>query len=183
MTKQEIIDAAMQIALAGNDAHASPVIDSEMTAEDLLPHAFRHAYKILLNSGEMRLQEVLRSHTITLSSETAPYNNMSGPLPEGVLTEYLEHAFLPDFPYSSYLPFVADYTRHKYEPILCYWTVNNSTFYTSCGEDPATIELHAPSIPVIPDDPATDISMPAAAENSVIMVLARAIRGDLKLLT
>lgn len=162
MNKQDIIDAAMQIAVGtGNDPHTSPVIDGEMTAEDLLPHAFRHAYKQLLNSGEMRFQDVMREHSIEFDVAAAPYTGLSGPLPEGVLTEYLDHGFLPEYPFSSYLPYISDYQRQRFDALLCYWTVNNETFYTSCvaatdsseesseesSDEAATILLHAPSIP------------------------------------
>ena len=186
MTKQDIIDAAMQIALAGGDGHTSPVIDSHMTAEDLLPLALRHAYGQLLHSGSLSLQDVLRAHTIEIVDG-------EGELPEGVLTEHLDQSFLPDFPYSAYLPLKSDYDRERFNAMLCYYTVNNGRFYTSCveqdsgsgseesSEEGETIVLHAPSIPVLPNSAATDIVMPQRALDTVIQTLALAIRGDLKL--
>ena len=93
VTIQGIIDAAEQIAVGlGTDPHQSLAVDSEMTAEDLLPLAIRHAYKMLISSGEMRLQDVIREHFIELDS------NQRATLPDGVLTEHLDQAFLPYFP-------------------------------------------------------------------------------------
>lgn len=178
MTKQEIIDAAMQIADGiGRDPHDSPILDSDMTAEDLLPHAFRFAYKQLLKSGEMRLQDTIASHTITLTANV-------GALPAGVLTEDMELSFMPDYPYASYLRYYPDYQRTRFDTLLSYYTANNGNFYFSGLASPGNgnVTLHAPSIPAIPINPATDISMPDGAENAVIMALAMALRGEVQLI-
>src|SRR5580765_5176159 len=179
MNKQQIIDQAMQLAAGiGNDPLQSPVIDGDMTAEDLLPHAFRYAYRNLIETGGMSLQDVIKAHTITC---TVVGSELQGVLPVGVLTEYLDTSFLPAFPYSAFLRYFPDYRREKLANLLCYYTVNNNTFYTSCGfdaesDDPVDVVLHAASIPTLPDDAATDIDMSERARDVVIMTLAMALR-------
>jgi hypothetical protein len=177
MNKQEIIDAAMQIAVGvGGDPHGSPVIDGEMTAEDLLPLAFRHAYKAMLHSGELRLQDVIAAHTITLTANV-------GELPAGVLREHMDHSFIPADPYSSFLRYYADYARERFDNLLNYYAVNNGNLYYSGIDAPGNgnVILHAPSVPAIPADPDEDIEIPEAARDAVVNTLALAIRGELKL--
>lgn len=177
-SKQDIIDQAMQIALAGGGPQADAALNADMTAEDLLPLAFRHAYKQLLNSGEMRAQDVLTEHTIALTANV-------GDLPANVLTEYLDSAFLPGYPYSSYLRWYQDYLRSRFDNLLSYFTVNNGSFYFSGISSPGNgnVTLHAPSVPAIPANPATDIDIPEAARDAVVHALAMALRGELKLIS
>lgn len=190
MNKQQLIDAAESLATGqGNDPSRSIVIDSEMTAEDLLPLAFRHAYRELCQKGD-NLQDVLLSHEIELTS-ASPRAGMMGTLPDGVLTEYLDKAFLPDYPYSSLMRQIPDYDREKFSNMLCYFCVDDSTFYTTCiaegsseeesGSEEITITLRAPSVPVIPSNPATDIDIPIRARDAVINTLAKALRGEIVL--
>lgn len=197
MNKQEIIDQAMQLAAGiGNDPLASPVIDGDMTAEDILPHAFRHAYRNLIETGGISLQDVIRAHTIECVEVDTPFERLEGPLPAGVLVEYLDSSFLPGYPYSSFQRYLADFNRQKFTNLLCYFTVNDGTFFTTCGvpddgsgsteeseessEEAIGIILHAASIPVIPVNPATDIAMPERARDVVVMTLAQALRGEIK---
>ncbi len=192
MNKQQIIDAAESLATGmGVDPHQSNVIDSEMTAEDLLPLAFRHAYRELCRKGA-NSQDVCLTHSIELE-DAAPRAGYRGPLPDGVLTEYLEKAWLPDFAYSSFMRYVSDYDRERLDAMLCYWTVDDGVFYTTCAEDVSgdedggsgseeiTITLRAPSVPVIPSNPLTEIEMSTRARDHVISTLASALRGDIKL--
>jgi hypothetical protein len=108
------------------------------------------------------------------------------------LTEYLEKAFLPDFPYSSsFMRYVSDYDRERLDAMLCYWTVDDGCFYTTCaegssedegsGSEEVTITLRAPSVPVLPNDATTDIDIPIRARDAVIQTLAMALRGEIKL--
>lgn len=196
MNKQQIIDKAESLATGiAVDPNKSIVIDSEMTAEDLLPLAFRHAYKELLSTGEISLQSVLIAHTIELTPVPlgSPIPGMSGPLPAGVLTEHLDQAFLPDYQWSNYERYLPDYIRATL-PMICYWTVNNRTFYTTCVEadesgseesseesEEFDIVLHAPSVPAIPASPTDDIDIPTRARDHVIYTLAMALRGEIKL--
>jgi hypothetical protein len=146
MNKQQIIDAAMQLAAGmGQDPLASPVVDADMTAEILLPLAFRHAYKQLLMSGEMRLQDVLREHFIELNTTTD-----EGTLPTGVLTEHLDHSFLPDFPYSAYLQYFSDYNRSRFNALLSYYTVNAGILYSD--GDPVISSKTLASVSLIQND-------------------------------
>lgn len=191
MTIQEIIDAATQIAAGvGTDPHNSPVIDGEMTAEQLLPLAVRHAYRELAQKSG-NLQDISLTHEIELTS-ASPRAGMQGTLPSGVLTEYLDKAYLPDYPYSSLIRQLPDYDRPKFDAMLCYFCVDNGTLYTTCvsegsseegsGSEEITVALRAPSVPELPDDASTDIDMPVRARDAVINTLAMALRGEIKLL-
>jgi hypothetical protein len=173
-TKQEIIDRAMQIATAGADAGDSPVIDSEMTAEDMLPLAVRHTYRSLLVSGQMRYQDVVREHSIVLTANV-------GTLPEDVLVEYLEHAELPDYPWAAYLRQLSDYQRSRFDELLSYFTAHKGSFYFSGIENPGngTVKLHAASLPEI-GGASVEIVMTEAARDAVINNLALALRGELR---
>lgn len=175
--KQEVIDAAMSIATGmGTDAHNSPVIDSEMTAEDLLPIAYRHVYHQILLENPRRLQDLLEEHPILLT-------NGVGVLPTSLLTEYLDRAFLPEFPYSSYSSF-PDYDRQRFDNMLCYFTHENGQFFSTClGIGPAgdgTIKLHAVTVPDLPNDATTDLNMTERDLNALVYALALMIRGELK---
>jgi hypothetical protein len=192
-TIQNIIDQAEQIAVGmGTDPNQSTAIDSEMTAEDLLPLAFRHAYLQLLNSGSLSLQDVMLAHQIEVTDG-------EGILPDGVLTEHLDNSFLPAFPFSSWMRYFADYSRKRFDNLLCYYTVNNGKFYTTCGfnldssgevedssgaessEEGEMIELHAPSIPAMPTLATTTFEMPQRALDAVVNTLALALRGEIRL--
>lgn len=175
--KQEVIDAAMSIATGmGTDAHNSPVIDSEMTAEDLLPIAHRHVYHQILLENPRRLQDLLEEHEVTLV-------NGVGPLPESLLTEYMDRSFLPEYPYSSYSSF-PDYDRQRFDNMLCYFTHNNGQLFSTClgigAAGDGVLKLHAVTVPDLPGDATTDLDMAERDLNALVFALALMIRGELK---
>jgi hypothetical protein len=189
MNIQQIIDAAEQIAVGmGNDAQKSIVIDSDMTAEDLLPLVMSHVYNELALSQNRNAQDLLVAKTITVEPEG---NAVSGTLPVEVLTEHLDQAFLPDYPYSAFSPNFQDFQRQKFSNLLCYWTVHNGKFYTTCEPGGSTegsgsaedveIVLMAPATPIMPSAADDEIVMTQNALDKVIYALALAIRGELKL--
>ncbi len=189
MNKQQIIDAAMQIATGvGTDQHTSPVIDGEMTAEDLLPLVFRHVYTDLLRANPMRMNDLLVEHTI-------PLVNGVGNLPPDIMIEWIEKSgALPDFPYSS-LASPPDFKRQKFNNLLCYWTYDGDKFKTTCvtgdsgseddgsgseesGED---IVFQAATIPSLPANASDEVQVDERDLDAIIYALALAIRGELKL--
>ena len=183
MNKQDIIDAAMQIAGGvGNDITQSVLADSDMTAEDLLPLAARYVVKAILAEGKKSFQDVARKFDITV---TLSGGNLSGTVPADMLTESLENAFLPSFPYSSKARTYADYQRHKVSNLLTYWVIYNGQFITNAGAGvvptPTTVSIIAPAIPSIPSDPTTAITATDEFLNRWIYTLAMALRGELKL--
>lgn len=120
-TYQQIIDLAMQQALTGGDSHASPLLDSQLTAEALFPPVMRHVVREFARQGKFNDVEVV--HEISLI-------NGVGALPANILREYLEDAYLPDFPYASRCEYLSDYSRHKYTQIE-YWTIQSGNIYFS----------------------------------------------------
>lgn len=168
----------MQIATGmGTDSHQSPVIDSEMTAEDLLPLAFRYVFVQMLKKEPGRFQDLLESHTISVTAG-------EGALPNNILTEYMDHSYLPDYPYSSRAQWL-DYQRQKFSNLLCYWTYTDGRFLTTCtegGPDPEDIVLHAVTVPELPPGIGDEIDITERDLEEFIYTLALAIRGEIKLI-
>jgi hypothetical protein len=177
MTRQGLIDAVEQLANGiGGDVTNSPFADSEMTVEDLLPHAARYAAKLLMRSGSAGMQDVGRSHTIPLSLSGAFYK---GPLPSAVLTEYMDEAFLPDYEKATFVDSILDLKRQKFTNLLSYWTVHNEELYFT--KQTANLALFAASVPDLPNDLATTIVMTDDFRDKWIEVLVAALRGEIKL--
>lgn len=119
----EIIDRAETLAQGiKTDPAESSLIDSEMTAEAILPSALRYAARQMLAKGE-NLHNLSKDNLIEL--ETA--------LPDEILRESVRSdSFLPDYPMSSFLDF-ADYSRVRKDNLLCYYTQKNGRLYSSCA--------------------------------------------------
>lgn len=183
MNRQDIIDAAMQIAGGvGGDIQTSALADSDMTAEDLYPLAIRYAVKQMLSSGK-GLQDVGRTFSITVSVVSG---NLEGTLPPEIITENLDGAFLPDYPYSSLSPTWMDYQRQRFDNLLSYWVVHDGKFITSVPQTPsppASVDIFAPAMPDIPSNPATALAVTPDLLDNIIAVLALALRGELKLVS
>lgn len=196
MNKQQIIDAAEQIAVGvAVDPNFSNVIDSEMTAEDLLPLAMEYAVNAMLDSGAS-VQGVSRTHTLTLAE--GPFG-LFGALPASVIVtrDRLGTALLPDFKWSTYVRSFLDFQRQQFTNLLCAWTVFDGVFYTTCGmeteseestesdesgsEESFEVRLFAVSRPEIPNNAIDEIAMTEDLQNAVIATLAKALRGELKL--
>jgi len=175
LTKQQIIDASCQLSSGINsDVQNSIVADSEMTAEDLFPLAVRLACEQMI--GEGSLQDVGRIFSIRLTEGNEWF---SGILPQEVLTDYLDCAYLPDFKYSSRSPNFLDFRRQKFTNLVTYWAIHNDTFYTTSPSAGATtIDLFAPGLPEIPQDANTGIDMSDDLRDRIIALLASALRGE-----
>lgn len=118
----EIVARARTIAEGrGADAFKNPIIDSGLAVEALVPHAIRRAYQVAVKSDVLSSCE---DHELEIVDGEAV-------LPDGVLRKYLDEAFLPDVPRSSYIPH-PDYNRSRYDNLLCYFTTKNGTLYYSC---------------------------------------------------
>ncbi len=189
MNKQQIIDAAMQIATGmGVDSHNSQVIDSEMTAEDLLPLVFRHVYTVLLRDNPGRGNDLMMQNTIVVTDG-------QGTFPTNMLTEYRDRAYLPDFPWSSQIEY-PDYNRPKFTAQLCYWAEENGIFYTTCtaegsgsgaessgsgSEEGESIVITGITIPSLPANATEEVEVDERDLANIIYALALAVRGELKL--
>ena len=178
LTKQQLIDAAVQIAGGvGGDVQISPLADSEMTAEDLFPLAVRFACEQMLREGS--IQDVGRIYNIRLTEEADWF---VGNLPAEVLNDYLDCAYLPNHIYSAKSPNFQDFQRQKFSNLVSYWVIHNGSFYTTSPSAGATnIDFFAPGIPEIPQDANTGIEMTQDLADRIIMVLAMALRGEIRL--
>lgn len=124
-TYTEIIHRATEIASGvGADPALSPLIDSEMTAEALFPHALRFAAEKLARSEE-NLHDVARSYDIEIIEG-------KGTLPDTILRDFLHLAVLPQFPMSTYKLNFSDYERRRFSNQLCYFTFLNGEIHTTC---------------------------------------------------
>ena len=125
MNLAELVARAETIAVGrAVDPHDSPVIDSELTAEALVPHAFRYVARSYLREGR-RSADVLRTYQIEMSEG-------KGVLPDSVLTEFWDYAFLSDFPYSSFLQYYPDFQRQKFSNLTQYACFENGYLYATC---------------------------------------------------
>lgn len=181
MNKQEIIDAAMQLAGGiGNDIQNSPLIDADMTANDLFILAARYVVK--QNLAGNGFQDVARSFPISVAPQSL---GLVGELPVDVIVENLDQAFLPDYPFSSQSPTFQDFQRQKFDNLLCYWVIHNGQFITTCGADedtpPTAVELYAAALPELPNNPLEEIKATPDFIDNWIYVLAMALRGEIRL--
>lgn len=133
----EILARARTIAESrARDANTSPIIDSGMAAEALVPHAIRH---VISKASNEDLRQTTADHEIEIDA------NSEGTLPESVIREFLdESSFLPRIARSSYVPW-PDYHRPRFDNLLCYYTQRNGVFKSDCeayyGELIKTISL------------------------------------------
>lgn len=182
LTKQQIIDAAVQIAGGvGGDVQLSPLADSEMTAEDLFPLAFRYVIKEF-SAMEGGFQDVAREFEITVAVNGT---DLVGNAPADLVTGDLSMAFLPDYEFSSKSENLMDYKRQSFSNLLCYWLIHNGRFVTTCGASdptpPTTVKLFGPSVPAIPDSPSTSLDITGEVADRLIYVLALALKGEIRL--
>lgn len=177
----EILARAETLAAGrGADASQSPVIDAGMTAEALFPHAVRFAMAKLLNSGA-NLHEMTAEHTISITSGV-------GALPATVLKEAVKFATFPTRKYCTVVSF-GDFQRDTF-PMLDYVAVNNSqvlfkpsSYSLPTGDNPFTGNLVANFV-TIPAKPATataDTGLSAKVVDEVVLTIAGALTGEIKL--
>jgi hypothetical protein len=129
MIVQEIIDRAEELAAGvAMDASKSPLVDSDMTAFTILPHALRYAVALRAKNGK-GLSDIVEQHNIEINPVT-----QVGTLPDNALAQYANRATLPNFKWASYLEHRADYDRFKFDTSgqLCYFGVHNRQLRTSC---------------------------------------------------
>lgn len=177
MNRQGLIDAAMQLAVGiGGDAQNSPVVNGEMTMDDLLNHAADYAADILM-SNPYGLQQCGIAHAISLSGSLGLY---VGTLPDNVLMEHLNSAYLPDYPFASLMEYM-DLKRQTFSNLLKSWAIHNGMLYFTGNV--SEVVLFAASTPSIPDNPNTEILMTIDFRDKWIEVLASALRGEIRFIS
>ncbi len=169
---QQILDRAKVQAFGiNNDPNNSIVIDSDLTAEAIFPHAVRAVYMNLARSGE-DLQNINAAHVIAMVSGV-------GTLPDTVLREMIMEANLPNHPFATFLQHFGDYQRHRFDSQLCYFTIRGDKFYSSCTPDGAgNIVIETPTIPATPVDADDDLPFSEKVILDVINSIASVLRGE-----
>lgn len=127
VTFQQLLDRAEELAtnIAG-DAQTSPLIDSEVTAEVIYPHAVRSVFRDYAKTGR-HLDDMQMNHSISLTGD-------SGTLPDNVIRECLDHAYIPRDQFASKVPY-EDYQRYRFDNQMCYFAIKGGSLYYSCWSD------------------------------------------------
>jgi hypothetical protein len=173
----EFVGRARTIAEGrGVDPFKNPIIDAGMTAEALVPHCIRAA---LSSASAGDVLNAFVEQTINVDA------NGEGPLPDGVLRNFMDEAYLPDFVHSSHV-LCPDYNRSRFNNMLCYFTTRptangGAIFKTTCVTS-APITLVVPSVPDMTDlDSDDDIPLPTKVLDAAILTLAGALTGEIKI--
>src|SRR6185369_6893360 len=164
--------------LAG-DANSSPLIDDLGGLRALLNHAILEVYRRKATNPNFIKDINLRQNIVITAG--------SGTLPDNIIREYLRSADWQDANGSliSYFDYPMDFGSGQNYNQLGYVTVNNSTIsYTEPSPGTSTsytgnLTVSAPSTPTIGAN--IDFESQQTSDD-VILLLARAIRGEVKFL-
>jgi hypothetical protein len=128
VTFQQLLDRAEEAATnIAIDASVSPLVDSEVTAEVIYPHAVRSVFRDYAKTGR-HLDDMQMEHSITMSTTGV------AALPDTVIREMLDHAFLPNDQFASKVPY-EDYNRYRLDRQMCYFAIRGGNLYYSCADD------------------------------------------------
>lgn len=184
MTFQELIDAALEQAMAGLPLD-SPVVDSDIIAETLVPNVFQDiALRYAADPDKRSL--LLKTHTLSLTDGVAT-------LPDEALSQAKGGAVISDPDDVSvaqnaalvwnWNDFVAP--RNGLLSQIPQWTIRNDIFYyleADATYDPSDgfngeLELMIATIPETPTLATGTLDIPVEAESDMVAALAQAIRG------
>ena len=171
----EIVERGRTIADGrGVDPIKNPVIDNGMTAEALVPHAIRMAVH---GATAEDLTAMATDHAITMIEDDTDIG--VGDLPAGVIRKFLDQAYLPDYPHSSYIPY-PDFKRSLYSNLLSYFTFRNNKIYVTGDEDMLFSELilNAVAVPII-TNATDDLGLPDNITEAAILIIAGALTGEI----
>jgi hypothetical protein len=188
-TYQDLIDLAMQQALAGGDQLQSALLDADMTMESLVQTVFQTVARRLADDEEGR-SLLRRTHSITLT-------NGVGVVPDEVLTQCKYGASIADSAddtvaqLQSLVPYWQDFVQPRSGLMaqIPWWTIKDDValHYLEIGEDydPTTgfngpIELTIASVPVVPAANTDPLDVVAEVFSDLVTALATAIKGLLQ---
>lgn len=175
-----IVARAETIAIGRRgDGFQSPVLDSDMTAEQLFPHAVRYVLASQAKGGAA-IPELSRPHSIAITSGV-------GTLPSQVLYEALDSLYVEGRRYVAIIPY-ADYQRKRFDRLVDYVAFKQDSngvmklYYTKEGVAPTeTIVINAVTLPEIPNDPNQPIPMSDGVLDEVVLIIAGALTGEIPL--
>jgi len=162
------------------DGFQSPIIDSDMTAEQLFPHAVRYVIASQAKSGSA-LPELSSPHTIAITGGV-------GTLPDDVVFEALDSLYVLGRKYVAIIPY-ADYQRKRFDRLVDYIAFSKDAndvmklYYTQGGVSNlnTSITISAVTLPEIPSDPTVQISMSDDTLDEVVLVIAGSLTGEFPL--
>ncbi len=172
-TYREVIDRVQQLSVGiAQDAHQSALIDSEMTAEVVFPHAVRYALVRRARTGG-DLSDLMTEQIISVA-------NNEGVLPEEILKDALKRAIFPGKPMVCYATH-ADFSRFRFSKQLDYFSYFGDKFFYSAAGVPnytGNVSLYTAAIPEMPTDEEDEVLLPAVIVEEVILIMAAVLRGE-----
>lgn len=175
----EIIARAEQLAAGvAQDASRSTLLDSEMTAEAIFPHAVRYTLERLARTGG-DVQDLLAEQTINVKGG-------EGELPEAVLKNALKFAIFPGRPLVSWVSY-PDFLRYRFSKQLDYFSYFGRRFFFSAAgaanssDDGIDVVLWTATIPAMPTTADEDVALSAAIIEEIILIMATVLRGEMPL--
>ena len=175
MNLEEIIARASQLASGvAIDAFQSAIVDAGFTFETLFPHAARFTVNKMIERGEA-VEDLAEIVTINVADGI-------GTMPENVVRECLDNATIVGHPVVARLPY-SDFMRSRFDQQMAYFAVLNDKFYFASGAEPFTddVEISVPVVPTVPEDVNDPIQMSRKLGEAVILCLAAAMRGEVKI--
>lgn len=177
VSTNEIIARARTIAVGINsDANASILVDSDMALRALLNHAIRHVYHQRASEPKFR-QDITTANAVSVSAGV-------GAIPTTIIREYLNQADFRDsqnFNLISFINYDLDYNSSNFNQLGYVRVVGDDFLYVKNGANySGTLTVTVPSVPALPSDPTTNVSIKLDALEEVIYTLALGLRGDLK---
>ena len=161
------------------DGFQSPLLDSDMTAEQLFPHAVRYVLASQAKDGKS-VPELSRPHSIAITAGV-------GTLPSEVLYEALDSLYVQGRKYVAIIPY-ADYQRKRFDRLVDYIAFSQDTngvmklYYTKEGNLPSeTIVINAVTLPTIPNDPNQAVPISDGVLDEVVLIIAGALTGEIPL--
>jgi hypothetical protein len=188
-TLQQALDRMTILASGlGRDANKSPVIDNDVTAFVVWPHAIRSAVYTVIARGD-DLQDLMQEHEITITDGV-------GTLPATIIREGLDRAIWEDRPHVKSLSF-ADYQQAlipsqpfnpspTYPHGISYYALLGSSIYFRDGatlteEYTGDITVFAPTLDALPADSTEEMELPDRLVDTAISLGASVLGGQMPL--
>jgi len=177
----QIIARARTIATQmGGDANASPVIDAKSGLRALLNHIIRETYRQKAKNQDF-IKDINVQNAITMASGV-------GVLPDTVMRQFLKQADYQDANGSliTYFDYPIDSNSgQNYNQLGYISVVGSNIYYTEPAPGTSTsysgtLYMTVPTFPTFPASMASAIPMPVEVVDDVIMLMALALRGQVK---
>ena len=181
VTGNQIIARARTIATQmGTDANVSNVIDAKGGLRALLNHVIRETFRQKAKDQDF-IKDINVRNSITIASGV-------GTLPDGVMRQFLKQADYQDSNGAliTYFDYPIDSNSGQNYTQLGYISITGDNIYYT---EPApgtstsysgTLYMTVPTFPTLPASMASVIPLPTAVIDDVIMLMALALRGQVK---